>query len=92
MALQKLALGATVSALLAACSGAPDNAGTVADEADMEKCYGIVRAGMNDCAANGHACAGQAAQDRDPNEWLTVPNGTCKRIADGGVKKDKSGS
>ena len=87
MALQKLTLGAAVTAILAACGGTSDNAGT-ADEAGMEKCYGIVSAGMNDCAANGHACAGQAVRDRDPNEWLTVPSGTCKRIAGGVVKKD----
>ena len=50
-----------------------------------EKCAGIVKAGMNDCGANGHACAGQAKVDNDPNEWITVPKGTCEKIVGGTV-------
>lgn len=57
-----------------------------ADEAGTEKCYGIAKAGKNDCAANGHACAGQAKSNGDKNEWIKVPAGTCDRIV-GGVKK-----
>ena len=46
-----------------------------------EKCYGIAKAGQNDCAsANGsHSCAGQAKKDNDPNEWKYVPKGTCEK-------------
>ena len=57
-----------------------------ADEAATEKCYGVAKAGKNDCAANGHACAGQAKTNADKNEWIKVPAGTCDRIV-GGVKK-----
>jgi len=46
----------------------------------FEKCAGIVKAGMNDCGANGHGCAGQAAVDNDPNEWAYVPEGTCEKF------------
>ena len=28
-----------------------------ADEATMEKCYGVAKAGKNDCASSAHACA-----------------------------------
>ncbi len=52
-----------------------------------EKCKGIVKAGMNDCGANGHACAGQAEVDNDPNEWIYVPEGTCEKITGGEVKE-----
>lgn len=38
-----------------------------------EKCYGIAKAGKNDCAANGHSCAAQAKTDGDKNEWIAVP-------------------
>lgn len=51
-----------------------------------EKCQGIAKAGMNDCGANGHSCAGQAAVDGDPNEWIYVPEGTCEKIVGGSVK------
>ena len=54
-----------------------------------EKCQGIAKAGMNDCGANGHACAGQAATDGDANEWVYVPEGTCEKIVGGVVKAAK---
>ncbi len=54
-----------------------------------EKCQGIVKAGMNDCGANGHSCAGQAAVDNDPQEWIYVPEGTCEKIVGANVKPAK---
>ncbi len=51
----------------------------------MEKCHGIVKAGKNDCGANGHGCAGQAKTDGDKNEWITLPRGTCERIFGGSL-------
>jgi len=51
-----------------------------ADDAGKEKCFGVAKAGKNDCAANGHACAGQAKRDADGKEWIYVPSGTCDRI------------
>ena len=51
----------------------------------MEKCHGIVKAGKNDCGANGHGCAGQAKTDGDKNEWITLPKGTCERIVGGSL-------
>lgn len=49
--------------------------------ADKEKCFGIAKAGQNDCAAaNGsHSCAGQAKKDKDPAEWKYVAKGTCEK-------------
>ena len=57
-----------------------------AQEADMEKCYGVVKAGKNDCAGPNHSCQGQAKTDADPNEFLLVPAGTCERLSNGVVK------
>lgn len=53
---------------------------------EMEKCYGVVKAGKNDCAGPGHSCQGQASSDSDPNEFILVPAGTCERLAGGEVK------
>lgn len=47
---------------------------------EKEKCYSIVKAGQNDCGANGHSCAGQAAIDGDPNEWVFMPKGLCEKL------------
>lgn len=45
-----------------------------------EKCYGIAKKALNDCGANGHACATQALVDNDPEEWIYVPKGTCTQF------------
>ncbi len=54
-----------------------------ADDAGKEKCYGVAKAGKNDCAANGHACAGQSKSSANGKEWIYVPAGTCDRIQGG---------
>ena len=53
----------------------------------QEKCFGVAKAGANDCAAaNGsHSCAGQARIDKDANDWLYVAKGTCDTL--GGTTK-----
>jgi len=51
----------------------------------MEKCYGIVKAGQNDCGdlVGKHSCAGGATKDGDKNEWVLLPKGTCNKIVGG---------
>ena len=48
---------------------------------DKEKCYGVAKAGQNDCASsNGtHSCAGQAKTDNAKQEWKYVAKGTCEK-------------
>jgi len=81
MTVKTTAIAATVSSLLALGASAQ-----TADKPEMEKCYGVAKAGKNDCGANGHSCAAQAKVDRDPNEWLLVPKGTCERLSGGSLK------
>ena len=47
-----------------------------------EKCYGIAKAGQNDCAnASGtHSCAGQSKVDMDAGEWKYAAKGTCEKM------------
>jgi uncharacterized membrane protein len=44
-----------------------------------EKCYGIAKAGQNDCSnlAGTHSCSGQSTLDNDKGEWKYVAKGTC---------------
>lgn len=61
------------------------SAGAAAAEdkaAGKEKCYGVAKAGKNDCAnASGtHSCAGQSKTDKGPDEWNYVAKGTCEQI------------
>jgi uncharacterized membrane protein len=52
---------------------------------EAEKCYGIAKAGANDCASTtgAHSCAGMSKVDSDPSEWIYVPAGYCERIVGG---------
>jgi uncharacterized membrane protein len=45
-----------------------------------EKCYGVAKAGQNDCGTARHSCAGKAAKDNAPDEWKYVPKGTCEKV------------
>lgn len=55
---------------------------------DTEKCYGIVKAGVNDCATATQSCAGSATKDRQSDAFVFVPKGLCDKIA-GGVMSPK---
>ncbi len=48
----------------------------------QEKCFGVAKAGQNDCAAadGSHSCAGQAKADKDANDWKYVAKGTCDKL------------
>jgi uncharacterized membrane protein len=54
---------------------------TAQDKA-KEKCYGIAKAGQNDCAnaSGSHSCAGQSKVDNGADEWKYVAKGTCKEM------------
>jgi len=75
---------AAISSLLALGTLSVSGVAVAADKPDVEKCYGIAKAGKNDCAGAAHACSGQSkGKDGDAKEWLSVPKGTCERIVGG---------
>jgi len=65
-------------------------AASAADEGAKEKCYGIAKAGQNDCAnkAGTHSCAGQTKADFAPDDWKYVAAGTCEKMG-GATSPDK---
>lgn len=76
------------SALAAAIAGPALVAAQPAPQPDFkaEKCYGIAKAGKNDCASTGNnSCAGTARADADPRAWVYVPAGYCERIVNGSL-------
>lgn len=77
MDLKNIAIAAAVGSLLT--SGVAYSA-TSGDKPDSGKCYGVAKAGKNDCAGNGHSCAAQAKKDNDPNEWKTMPKEECEKM------------
>ena len=60
-----------------------------AQSGDKEKCYGIAKAGQNDCGTASHTCAGLAKKDNAPDEWKYVAKGTCEKL--GGKKQPPPG-
>ena len=52
----------------------------------FEKCYGVVKAGENDCFSPGNSCGGTSKRDHDPKSWIYLPAGTCAKIAGGSLK------
>ena len=77
-------VAAAVSSLLSLSTAA-----SAADDSKLEKCYGVVKAGKNDCAAGAHACAGQSSKDQSPKEFIELPKGTCERIVGGSLTPAK---
>ncbi len=78
MNMKNLALAAAVGSLLSVGVSATAMAGEKA--ADKEKCYGVAKAGKNDCASSSHSCAGHSKMDNDPAEWKYVPKGECEKM------------
>ena len=69
-----LAVGCAFAAALG-LAAASQIAGA-ADEGGKEKCYGVAKAGANDCAAGpGTTCAGTSKIDYQGNSWKLVPKG-----------------
>jgi uncharacterized membrane protein len=57
--------------------------------AELERCYGIVKAGKNDCSTATTACPGTSKVDNQPDAWMYVPKGTCVKITGGSLKPKK---
>jgi len=75
---QRALLAATAAATLISLTLA---AAPVAAQ-EKEKCFGIAKAGQNDCAnaSGAHSCAGQSKVDMDKGEWKYVAKGTCEKM------------
>jgi uncharacterized membrane protein len=56
----------------------------------QEKCYGIVKAGMNDCATRTASCAGSARKDNQKDAFIFVPRGLCNKIVGGSFKSQSN--
>jgi len=76
-----------VCAMSAAVAGFAASA-QAADTASKEKCYGVAKAGQNDCKGASNACAGHTKKDGEG--FLAVPKGLCDKLAGGSTKAPKS--
>jgi uncharacterized membrane protein len=58
-------------------------------QGSIEKCYGVSKAGKNDCQTASSSCAGTSKKDHEASAWLGVPKGTCEKIVGGMLSPTK---
>lgn len=80
MKAKPLTIAAAVGSLLAAAAQAGPHDDMGKPKGDDVKCYGVAKAGQNDCASASHGCAGAATTDNDPAEWRFVPAAECEKM------------
>ena len=52
-------------------------------QGNMEKCYGVAKAGKNDCQTAKSSCAGTSKTDAQTDAWVSLPKGACEKIVGG---------
>jgi uncharacterized membrane protein len=57
---------------------------------EAEKCYGIAKAGKNDCQTTNSSCAGTSKRDGQGDAWVYTPKGSCDRIVNGSLQPKKA--
>ena len=84
----KLLVGSALAAAASlAASGSFAQSGPADEPAfSFEKCYGVSKAGMNDCQTSTHSCAGTAMTDNQGDAWIYVPAGTCAKLTGGSTE------
>jgi uncharacterized membrane protein len=85
---QRLILSTALASVLA--MGVLSSVNAAETPAGKEKCFGIAKAGQNDCAnlSGTHSCAGQNKTDMGADEWKYVAKGTCASM--GGKSADEA--
>ena len=57
---------------------------------EAEKCYGIVKAGKNDCQTANSSCAGTSKRDNQGDAWIYMPAGSCEKLVGGATQPKKA--
>ena len=52
-------------------------------QGSMEKCYGVAKAGKNDCQTAKSSCAGTSKTDAQADAWVSLPKGACDKLVGG---------
>lgn len=68
---------ATAATFASSAAGAQDK------PAEKEKCYGVAKAGKNDCASGAVSCAGSSKTDGQGDAYVVVPKGLCDKLVGG---------
>jgi uncharacterized membrane protein len=84
----RILVGSAMAALaaLAASSTIAQSGPAEKPNYTFEKCYGVVKAGLNDCQTTSHSCAGTSTADNQGDSWVYVPQGTCAKLTGGSAQ------
>jgi uncharacterized membrane protein len=82
---QTVLMSSAIGSLIALAVQPPVQAAGLVQCAEQERCYGITKAGKNDCSTATSACAGTAKQDFQKDAWVYLPKGTCLKLAGGSL-------
>ena len=83
MKTSKAIVAATISGALALGTLSLSNS---VSAAEMEKCYGVAKAGKNDCQTANSSCAGTSTMDNQGDAWILVPEGVCDKLVGGSME------
>ncbi len=84
--LNKILSIATLTAMVTSVAVMP---AVAAEDTGKEKCYGVSKAGKNDCASGKVSCAGSSKIDSDGEAFIAVPKGLCERLVGGSLDVKK---
>ena len=80
--MKKIATAASIASIAVLTTGLM-SAPVMASE--KEKCYGIAKAGKNDCATKTSSCVGTSKTDFQKDAFIAIPKGLCERLAGGSL-------
>jgi uncharacterized membrane protein len=86
MNIKNVTIAAAIGSLLAVGAA---NADQDPGKDDKVMCYGVAKAGKNDCATASHSCAGASKKDNDPAEWKYLPRAECEKAGGKVVSSDQ---
>jgi len=82
----RLLIGSAIAAVTSMAAASASAGPAAKPEFSFEKCFGIVKAGLNDCQTATHSCAGTTTADNQGDSWIYVPAGTCAKISGGSTE------
>ncbi|MBY3186414.1 MULTISPECIES: BufA1 family periplasmic bufferin-type metallophore [Rhizobium] len=82
----RILIGSALAAITSMAASSAIAGPAAQPEFSFEKCYGVVKAGLNDCQTATHSCAGTSTADNQGDAWVYVPAGTCAKISGGAIE------
>ena len=82
----RILIGSALAAMTSMAASSAIAGPAAQPDFSFEKCYGVVKAGLNDCQTATHSCAGTSTADNQGDAWIYVPAGTCAKISGGAIE------